>query len=194
MDCTQHETIQLSSEAIALLRSEAESLQFVHAQSENFGIKPAEARITSPFNMATARGTNYCVELANDTLLVETAQRLLERPVVFSACNYILYDSGSFLGLHTDRPGCEINALILLAGESSVVELRPLKPEESVHDLLRLSRLGRGLVDDTDVVPLPEPGAAVVFHATEIPHQRRPPSGPLLLLSICYGPETASSR
>jgi hypothetical protein len=184
-----HSTLRLPDEATALLRSEAAGLKFVHHKSSNYGVKAEEARITSPFDMASTEGLGFCRELAESDLLNEAGVSLLGGQVGLSSCTYILYDSGSFIGLHTDRPGCEVNVLVLLAGGPTAAEFRPFRPDETVRDLLPLSRAGGGLVDDTMSIHLDDPGDAVIFRATELPHQRRQSPSPLLLLSICYGPQ-----
>jgi hypothetical protein len=186
-----YDVLRLPSETTQLLRGEASTLDFVHVQSQNFGIKSAEARITSPFNMATAQGLGYCVEVAHSPALLDTTARMLGTVTSFSACNFLLYDRGAFIGIHTDKPGCEVNVLVLLAGPATVAEFRPLGQGETVADLLARSRDGDGLVGGTVTVPLTGPGDGVVFRAADIPHQRRPQTDPLLLLSICYGPRSS---
>lgn len=178
---------KIERDVLDSLRNEAALLEFVRTKSQNFGIKPAEQRITSPFDLASTRGTGACVALARSPALLSFVEDLHGGRLRFTTCNYLLYDIGSYIGLHTDRLGCEVNALFLLAGPPTVVELRPRTPAESIRALLQLSRDGDGIVEDAERIPLNEPGDAVVFLSGAVPHQRRPSRNAMLLLSVCFG-------
>jgi len=186
------QTHQLPPDVVQVLREEASTLEFVHLQSSNFGIKADEGRITSPYNMASTPGIGFSSELAQSSKMMSLGESFLGSNITFSSSVFILYDTGGYIGLHTDRPGCEVNALILLAGPPTVVELRPRGADESIHELLELSKRGRGLVEGGSTVPLSQPGDCVFFRSVEIPHQRRPTPEPLLLLSLCYAASIAS--
>lgn len=184
-----YRVLHLPGDVTERLRAEAAALEFVHHKSDKYGVKPAEARITSSFDMATTEGNGFCRELAESDILHKASDALLGVPTVLSSCTYILYGVGSFIGIHTDRPGCEVNALILLGGGPAVAEFRPFKPGETVRDLLAVCRSNGGFVGDCITAPLAAQGDSVLFRATELPHQRRPCAEPLLLLSVCYGPQ-----
>jgi hypothetical protein len=182
-----HLSYSIPNEIVVQLKQEAAELDFVHVKSKNFGIRLTENRITSPFDYASTRTTGQALAIANSASLIRTCEQLVGKTIRLDACNFLLYSKGAFIGLHTDRPGCEVNALFLIAGPPTVVELRPRTEYETIRDLLRLSKAGDGIVDGTLKIGLPHPGASVIFLSGQVPHQRRHTDYTILLLSICYG-------
>lgn len=162
--------------------------KFSLRRGDSYAVRRDENILTTPYRMATSTATGEAVRHVADIACKEICRTIPDRKFTLDSSSFILYRKDDFIGLHTDRAGCEKNALILLAGPSTYFELFP---EISIHNLPRdfLNNLSKtnGIYTNHAVrLPLEQPGDCAIFPGRQIAHQRQPCSEPLLFLSLCF--------
>ncbi|MFA1542194.1 hypothetical protein [Actinomadura monticuli] len=168
------------------LLDEAAGCPFTRTAGSAFGAKVRPRRVTSPFDMASASGSEVAVTLGESDTAFSVLRTFTPVPLRLSATTYVLYSKGSFIGVHTDRAGCELNLLVVLSGAPTEFEYAPALAREPAPTIFELARQGGGFIAETERVALARRGDAVAFVGSVLPHQRRPVTEPLLMLSLCY--------
>jgi hypothetical protein len=177
----------IDDDIVQRLIEEAAGSKFIRTVGTKFGARLSPCRITSPFDMASTPGSSVAREVATSPGALEALRGLTSSEVVLSAATYILYNEGSFIGVHNDRDKCELNLLMLLVGEPTVFEFLPSLVDAPAEVLFDKAKAGNGFIDGGETVPLLTRGSAVAFVGSLLPHQRRPVSaGSVLNLSLCY--------
>lgn len=176
----------LFRERLDALLPEVTGTRFVATSGSGYACREADNRITSPYAFCSARGGPQARRASASAEVIAATSGLAGGPVTCHTATYLLYDEGQYVGCHTDRAGCDVNLLVLLAGGPCSVALSTSEVHRPVAEVLRMAQRGEGFLVGTEDVPLEAPGDAVAFRATIVPHQRRPVASPLLLLSLCF--------
>ena len=179
--------VAVGRDAVSGLVAEAVGLEFGRAVNDKYAIQRTDRKLTSPFDLALADAHGPCLDLARSDDLLDAIKGFIgTKGPVRPSCTYLAYATGSYIGLHTDRVGCDANFLLLLAGGATVAELAFDLRSRDMDELLTVSRRGKGFAEYPQRIDLEGPGSGIIFDSRRVPHQRRPSSKPLLLLSICY--------
>lgn len=176
----------LDDDLVSALIAEASGGRFVRNSGTIFGAKDVPRRVTSPFDFATSRG-GPVAESLGDGRGHEIARAAADgNDISLDSATYVLYQQASFIGFHTDRKGCDLNLLLLLSGEGTHFEFFPSLTETPAGELFALAKASSGFVEGNAEFALPRPGTGVRFLGSRLPHQRRPVTSTLLMLSLCY--------
>lgn len=176
----------ISERRASALVDEASKCTFVRNVGTTYGAKVSPRRVTSPYDMASAPAGVAAHSLATSEEATSLLGWFTGASLRLTGMTYVFYVPGSFIGVHTDRSGCVVNLLVQLAGEPTFFESFPALVDESATAVFHLAKRGQGFIDGGDLVPLAGSGSAVAFVGSVLPHQRRPATEPLLMLSLCY--------
>lgn len=168
------------------LIDEAAGIEFTRIVGTKFGAKISPRRITSPFDLASAPGGEVAGQVAASDEAATALRQLTTDELALTATTYVLYDTASFIGLHTDRSGCDLNLLIALVGAPTTFEFFPALVDEPAPAVFDMAKEGSGFITGGNTIELPIAGASVAFVGSVLPHQRRHTSEPVLMLSLCY--------
>jgi hypothetical protein len=177
---------QIDQALIEPLINEAAMSDFTRIVGTKFGAKVSPRRITSPFDLASADAAESATQPSTSATAKEALSRLSSRDLALTATTYVLYDRGSFIGLHTDRSGCDLNLLTVLVGAPTTFEYFPELVHEPAPAIYEMAKSHAGLIDGGETIELSVPGASVAFIGSVLPHQRRHAAEPVLMLSLCY--------
>jgi hypothetical protein len=177
---------QIDEALVESLIDEAAQSNFTRIVGTKFGAKVSPRRITSPLDLASAEAGEAAAHLSSSAEARAALSMLSSEELALTATTYVLYDRGSFIGLHTDRSGCDLTLLTALVGAPTTFEYFPTLVDEPAPTVYEVAKGYAGLIDGGETIELSVPGASVAFIGSVLPHQRRHAAEPVLMVSLCY--------
>jgi hypothetical protein len=179
----------IPAETVVRLRAEALDLKATagRVETDAYELHADGQDFRSPVQFGVSSPGEELRQLHESDELRALADELAGVEMTPSKVNYLYYETGDRIGLHTDLPACE---LVLLAAFDPVApplvvhpELRGLSPEE----LAELAEAAEGAPAGGLSIPLDE-SALVGLFGGGLPHQTRPvpPGSEAIVATLCY--------
>ncbi len=126
---------------------------------------------SGPMNFSSSPPGPWLSWLHRSQWLLGELRQLAGRDVQPTRQSYMYYESGSFVDLHTDVPGCDVTVLTIVAGRLPPLVLYPGLRNAPFERLRSVALHSAGRPPGGIEVPLSQGGLTILF-GREVPHRR----------------------
>lgn len=180
----------LSAPVRQALHAEARELepQSIVTRHPNYSQTPGEW-FSGPMSFASSPPGPWLSWLHSYQWLLSELRQLVGRDVQPTRQSYMYYESGSFVDLHTDVPGCDVTVLTTVAGRVAPLVLYPGLRNAPFERLRSAALHSAGRPPGGIEVPLSQGGLTILL-GREVPHRRPEVRASMAALNViatlCY--------
>jgi hypothetical protein len=170
------------AETFSLLRTEAQvQRQFAERDEwDDYGIEGAWLRSPRRYHYAACGPRLAALHQLPD--LCDMLSSVAGAALCPTRSSYLFYSPGDFVGLHTDRYGCDITTLIRLDGGD---EPLLFVDEAPTMNLLNLARAADGAPPPSGAWTVPS-NRALAIAGRLVPHYRPPTACAVTIATLCF--------